>query len=347
MANSRVTIASAIQQALSGIQNRPGENRATAKTQTDASNPRQQMADPTSFLPAMDRSDVQNADAAADDLKKVAGNREQKDADERAEDEVEVKRKSTKSPTDFYGDFQKFSNENLGGRDIYDLFTTDGSDADRDAWRAITSDATMRQYYDRALREAGGFDQWYDQMTGRTIDDVMGDTGLQNEYLGYDPDAVRAIYTGAANEGFGPSVGGTGANTEAIYSLLASDPEMAAELMTYNYGVNALLGDEGIADSGLTLDEVNNMFQLDGMQFGYGDEFATDRTNTPKATSVEEIDPEVFMRSIEEGWASVPGYGIGFSGLPDLVAARYGGAGYQKRPGVEDLYAEASESKEA
>lgn len=266
-------------------------------------------------------------------------------SEQQSEEQTRQRQRSAASPDDFYADFQQYSNDNLDGIGIYDFMVTDGSDADREAWRAMTSDPVMSQYYGDMIGD--DFDAWYDQMTGRTIDDVMADSALERQYFGLDDDTVNAIYQGAASDGFIPSVG-EGDSAEDVYALYASDPDLAARSMAYMYVMNALMADPEIASNGLTLDEVNALADLDQMQFGYGDDYGFTETGAlPSAKSMTSVNPDDYVLSINNQWSSVPGYGLPVLGLNSLVLDRYNGAGYRRRDGVDDAYAQTFEIQES
>ena len=260
------------------------------------------------------------------------------------ETEESAKQPDTASPDDFYADFQRYSNANLDGMGLYDFASVDGSDEDREAWRAMTSDPFMRAYYEDAINGAGGFDSWYDQMTGDSLDDILsGGQGVMERHFGRDDDAVQAMFDELGYLGYIPEVGGDENQQAAIQGALAQDYQQAADLMAYNYALN-MLGDAynagGATPEGLSLDEVSNLMSYGNMEYGYGDGYSTD-VSMPEGQfeEVTRISPDDWYASIEGRNTSMPGYGLADQGWARaLVNALYGGAGYREQEGVPDLW---------
>lgn len=267
------------------------------------------------------------------------------ESDERQAREQEKRQaEASVSPDDFYADFQQYSNDNLDGMGLYDFMVTDGSDDDREAWRAMTSDPVMGQYYSDLIEEAGGFDPWYDAAVSDTLDDLLeGGQGVMERHIGRDDDAVQAIFDELAYQGYIPAVEGDENQVAGIQDALAQDYQAAADLMAYNYALN-ILGNaynsgEGLGDS-LTLDEVNALMDYGNMMYGYGDGFST-AVDMPEGEfqEVSRIDPETWEASIADELTSRPGYGLANAGYARaLVNALYGGAGYQEQDGVRNLW---------
>jgi len=278
------------------------------------------------------------ADAYGDSEAEAAGKEEAGKAEEATE------QRDTSSPDDFYADFQRYSNANLDGMGLYDFASVDGSDEDREAWRAMTSDPFMRAYYEDAISGAGGFDSWYDQMTGDSLDDILsGGQGVMERHFGRDDDAVQAMFDELGYLGYIPEVAGDENQQAAIQSALAQDYQQAADLMAYNYALN-ILGDAynagGAAPEGLSLDEVSNLMSYGNMEYGYGDGYSTD-VSMPEGQfeEVTRISPDDWYASIEGRNTSMPGYGLADQGWARaLVNALYGGAGYREQEGVPELW---------
>lgn len=278
------------------------------------------------------------ADAYGDSEDEAAGREEAGKAKEATE------QRDTSSPDDFYSDFQRYSNANLDGMGLYDFASVDGSDEDREAWRAMTSDPFMRAYYEDAINGAGGFDSWYDQMTGDSLDDILsGGQGVMERHFGRDDDAVQAMFDELGYLGYIPEVGGDENQQAAIQSALAQDYQQAADLMAYNYALN-MLGDAynsgGATPEGLSLDEVSNLMSYGNMEYGYGDGYSTD-VSMPEGQfeEVTRISPDDWYASIERRNTSMPGYGLADQGWARaLVNALYGGAGYREQEGVPELW---------
>lgn len=278
------------------------------------------------------------ADAYGDSESEAAGKEESGKAKEATE------QRDTSSPDDFYSDFQRYSNANLDGMGLYDFASVDGSDEDREAWRAMTSDPFMRAYYEDAINGAGGFDSWYDQMTGDSLDDILsGGQEVMERHFGRDDDAVQAMFDELGYLGYIPEVGGDENQQAAIQSALAQDYQQAADLMAYNYALN-MLGDAynagGSTPKGLSLDEVSNLMSYGNMEYGYGDGYSTD-VSMPEGQfeEVTRISPDDWYASIEGRNTSMPGYGLADQGWARaLVNALYGGAGYREQEGVPELW---------
>lgn len=238
----------------------------------------------------------------------------------------------------FMAMFERYSADNLDNMSLGDFLQTDGSQEDRDMWRAFTSDPMMGRYYSDAIDEAGGFDQWYDQMTGVTIDDIMADPSLQYAHFGGSDDTVHSIHDWASQQGWVPDVSGSGADSANLAYLFESDPSLAANVMDYMFAMNALNNQESATDV-FSIDEMNNLLALDGLQYGYGDDYTYGDHSVPdEGEQFLAVDPEFWAESLEKGWSSVPGYGLSNRGAAGLMRERYD-TGYMRRPGVDDAYA--------
>lgn len=228
----------------------------------------------------------------------------------------------------FYQDFQEYSDENLGGMDLYSFLATDGSQERMDEWRAMVEDPVMGKYYADRIKDAGGFDDWYRSVTGTTIDEIMGDPNLMYDYFGTSSDALNDIFEGAAYYGWTPEVGGSELQQDKLYSLYESDPSLAATTMKYMYGINALSNDPDVS-SKFSIQEINDLFDLDQMDFGYGDDYAYDATYHPElGETYSVVDPSFYDKSAENLWASVPGYGLPLEYLTGYINDIYK-AGYR------------------
>lgn len=238
----------------------------------------------------------------------------------------------------FMAMFERYSADNLDNMSLGDFLQTDGSQEDRDMWRAFTSDPTMGRFYSDAIDDAGGFDQWYDQMTGVTIDDIMADPSLQYAHFGGSNDTVHSIHDWATQQGWVPEVSGGGIDSANLAYLFESDPYLAASVMDYMFAMNALNNQENATDV-FSVDEMNNLLALDGLEYGYGDDYAYGDHSVPDAgEQFLAVDPEFWTESLEKGWSSVPGYGLSNRGAAGLMRERYD-TGYMRRPGVDDAYA--------
>ena len=235
-----------------------------------------------------------------------------------------------RTPNDrFYADFERYSDANLGGMSLADFLDT-STDEDRDLWRAFTEDETMGRYYQDQIGDYGGFDAWYDAMTGDTIDDLMSDPAVAYRHAGGSADTVRALYDYAAQLGFVPEVDGDSVESQQLRSLYASDPTLARDTMMYQYLMYGLNNQDDFADR-FSIDDVNDMSGLDQMYFGFGDDFYTDHRGLPEeGETFMVVDPDFYVSSAEKGWSSADGYGLPESGLTGLVYDRYG-AGYNGR----------------
>lgn len=238
----------------------------------------------------------------------------------------------------FMAMFERYSADNLDNMSLGDFLQTDGSQEDRDMWRAFTSDPTMGRFYSDAIDDAGGFDQWYDQMTGVTIDDIMADPSLQYAHFGGSDDTVHSIHDWATQQGWVPEVSGDGIDSANLAYLFESDPYLASSVMDYMFAMNALNNQENATDV-FSVDEMNNLLALDGLEYGYGDDYAYGDHSVPDAgEQFLAVDPEFWTESLEKGWSSVPGYGLSNRGATGLMRERYD-TGYMRRPGVDDAYA--------
>lgn len=235
-----------------------------------------------------------------------------------------------RTPDDrFYADFERYSDANLGGMSLADFLDT-STDEDRDLWRAFTDDKTMGRYYQDQISDYGGFDAWYDAMTGDTIDDLMSDPAVAYRHAGGSADTVRALYDYAAQLGFVPEVGGDSVESNQLRALYESDPTLARDTMMYQYLMYGLNNQDDFTDR-FSINDVNDMSGLDQMYFGFGDDFYTDHRGLPEeGETFMVVDPDFYVSSAEKGWSSADGYGLPESGLTGLVYDRYG-AGYNGR----------------
>lgn len=235
-----------------------------------------------------------------------------------------------RTPDDmFYSDFEAYADANLGGMSLADFLDTSTAD-DRELWRAFVNDDTMGRYYEDQIAEYGGFDPWYDTMTGHTIDDIMADPELAYLHAGGSADTVNALYDYAAQVGFVPEVSGDSVESAQLRSLYESDPALARDTMIYQYLMYGLNNEDDFADR-FSINDVNDMSGLDQMYFGYGDDFYTDHRGLPEeGEEFMLVDPDFYVSSAERGWSSADGYGLPVSGLTGLVYDRYG-AGYNGR----------------
>ena len=244
----------------------------------------------------------------------------------------------------FMAMFERYSADNLDNMSLGDFLQTDGSQADRDMWREFTSDPMMGRFYSDAIDDAGGFDSWYDQMTGDTIEDIMADPNLQYAHFGGSDDTVHAIHDWAAQQRWIPDVSGSGVDSANLEYLFENDPSLAATVMDYMFGMNALNNQENVTDV-FSLGEMNDLLALDQMEYGYGDDYAYGDHSVPEAgEQFLAVDPEFWLESAEKGWSSVPGYGLSNRGATGLMREKYD-AGYARRPGVDDAYAAYSQQQ--
>ena len=242
----------------------------------------------------------------------------------------EQRASQVRTPDDaFYGDFEAYADANLGGMSLADFLDTSTAE-DRELWRAFVNDDTMGRYYEDQIAEYGGFDPWYDTMTGHTIDDIMADPELAYLHAGGSADTVGALYDYAAQVGFVPEVSGDSVESAQLRSLYESDPTLARDTMIYQYLMYGLNNEDDFADR-FSINDVNDMSGLDQMYFGYGDDFYTDHRGLPEeGEQFMLVDPDFYVSSAERGWSSADGYGLPASGLTGLVYDRYG-AGYNGR----------------
>lgn len=238
--------------------------------------------------------------------------------------------KEIRTPDDaFYSDFERYSDANLGGMSLADFLDTSTAE-DRDLWRAFTQDANMSRYYKDRIEDYGGFDAWYDAMTGDTIDDLMSDPSVAYRHAGGSSDTVNALYDYAAQLGFVPEVDGDSVESQQLRSLYESDPALARDTMMYQYLMYGLNNEDDFTDR-FSINDVNDMAALDQMYFGFGDDFYTDHRGLPEeGETFMVVDPDFYVSSAESGWSSADGYGLPDSGLTGLVYDRYG-AGYNGR----------------
>ena len=244
--------------------------------------------------------------------------------------EQEQKASQVRTPDDrFYSDFEAYADANLGGMSLADFLDTSTAE-DRDLWRAFVNDDTMGRYYQDQLAQYGGFDPWYDAMTGDTFDDLMADPSKAYMHAGGSFDTVNSIYDYAAQLGFVPEVSGDSVESAQLRSLYESDPALARDTMIYQYLMYGLNNEDDFTDR-FSINDVNDMSGLDQMYFGFGDDFHTDHRGLPEeGETFMAVDPDFYVSSAEQGWSSADGYGLPESGLTGLVYDRYG-AGYNGR----------------
>lgn len=271
---------------------------------------------------------------AADSKKAFASQDVQDDLAKQDQEHKQVK--TVSDP--FMALYERYADEHLGGMGLGEFLATDGSREDRDMWRAFTEDPLINRYYADAIDQAGGFDNWYDQKTGATLKDIMADPGMQYDYFGGSDDTVHSIHDWAAQQGWTPDVSGSGIDSANLAYLFESDPSLAAGVMDYMFAMNALNNQESATDV-FSIDEMNNLLALDGLEFGYGDDYTYGDHSVPdEGEQFLAVDPEFWAESLEKGWSSVPGYGLSNRGAAGLMRKRYD-TGYMRRPGVDDAYA--------
>ena len=253
--------------------------------------------------------------------------------DQQAEQEQQASQ--VRTPDDsFYSDFETYADANLGGMSLADFLET-STDEDRELWRAFVNDDTMGRYYEDQIDQYGGFDPWYDAMTGDTFDDLMADPSKAYMHAGGSFDTVNSIYDYAAQLGFVPEVSGDSVESSKLRSLYESDPALARDTMIYQYLLYGLNNEDDFSDR-FSLNDVNDMSGLDQMYFGYGDDFYTDHRGLPEeGEEFMLVNPDFYVSSADKGWSSADGYGLPASGLTGLVYDRYG-AGYNGREHMGD-----------
>lgn len=293
-----------------------------------------------------EESKTGQADEAADNLSSF----ENEETEEQQKEEEKQNNTITDAEDMFLADFNTYSKNNLGGMGLYDFLEVDpNSQEDYDMWQAFWDDPAMGRYYGEEKQQYGDFDAYWNAMTGNTIDDIMASKDLQRQYFNNTGgDSMLQIMQGVANAGFIPEIMGDEWQQEDLQNLYANDRDLSALTMMYQYGMNGVLDD----DSGLDLEtdplaiaKLNDYLQLGNMQFGYGDGYETKVGDVPEYTESIYVDPSAYQRSVDEGLASVPGYGLPDLGIRALMNERYG-TGYQLRPGVEDLYSQYSSTDE-
>ena len=234
----------------------------------------------------------------------------------------------------FYSDFERYADANLGGMSLGDFLDTSTAE-DRDLWRAFTEDETMGRYYQDQINDYGGFDAWYDAMTGDTIDDLMSDPAVAYRHAGGSGDTVKALYDYAAQLGFVPEVGGDSVESNQLRTMYESDPALARDTMMYQYLMYGLNNQDDFTDR-YSINDVNDMSGLDQMYFGFGDDFSTSHRGLPaEGETFMVVDPDFYVSSAESGWSSADGYGLPESGLTGLVYDRYGG-GFRNRKSMTE-----------
>ena len=261
--------------------------------------------------------------SAARDKNKSHEEQATKEAEEQAANEVHT------LDDNFYSDFERYSDANLGGMSLEDFLDTSTAE-DRDLWRDFVNDANMSRYYKDQIAQYKDFDDWYDTMTGDTIDDLMADPSVAYRHAGGSSDTVKALYNFAANLGFVPEVAGDSVESQQLRSLYESDPALARDTMMYQYLMYGLNNQDDFTDR-FSINDVNDMAALDQMYFGFGDDFYTDHRGLPEeGETFMIVDPDFYVSSAEKGWSSADGTGLPDSGLTGLVYDRYG-AGYNGR----------------
>lgn len=276
---------------------------------------------------------VQRAQEGRDYLsetRRAAAAKDESQEQQEQKAEQEQKAKQVRTPDDrFYSDFEAYADANLGGMSLADFLDTSTAE-DRDLWRAFVEDDTMGRYYEDQLAQYGGFDPWYDAMTGDTFDDLMADPSKAYMHAGGSFDTVNSIYDYAAQLGFVPEVSGDSVESAQLRSLYESDPALARDTMIYQYLMYGLNNEDDFTDR-FSINDVNDMSGLDQMYFGFGDDFHTDHRGLPEeGETFMAVDPDFYVSSAEQGWSSADGYGLPDSGLTGLVYDRYG-AGYNGR----------------
>ena len=271
------------------------------------------------------------------------------DAKQQAEEQQQLEESG--AGDDFQADFDAYSAEHLNGMGINDFMRVDpNSQEDRNAWRAMVEDETMSAYYDDLINEYGGFDQYWDAMTANTLADVLADDQLQLQYFG-SGDVTQSIMDQLAYEGYYPAITGDTGQQAEISSMLASDPQAAADLMAYNYRQNlgGMLAQE-VENGNMTLDDARGILSLDeynelgdygNMQYGYGNGYDMGASAfDPESFEVNgAISPADWNRSIENRYTSLPGYGLASVGDDRAIARYLYDAGYQEQEGVPELWA--------
>lgn len=272
---------------------------------------------------------------------------------EKAQQQAEEQQQLEESTAgdNFQADFNAYSEANLDGMGISDFMRVDpNSQEDKDAWRAMVEDEVMSAYYDDLISEYGGFDQYWDAMTANTLEDVLADDALQTQYFGAG-DITQDIMEQLEYEGYLPAITGDTSDQAEIASLLAADPQAAADLMTYNYRQNlAGLLAQDVASGNMTeedargilsLDEYNELGDYGNMQYGYGDGYDMSATGfDPAAFEVNGvISANDWNQSVEKGYTSLPGYGLPDLGDDRAIANYLYHAGYQEQEGVPELWA--------
>lgn len=239
--------------------------------------------------------------------------------------------------------FNGYSNKNLDGMSLGEFLDTDGSQERRDMWRAFTEDPLGQLYYGDEIEQAGGFDNWYDQNTGVTFEEIMADPELQRRHFGGSDKTVHAIHEYAASNWI-PDILGDAMASASLRYLFNSDPSLAATVMDYMFAMNALNNQEDVTDV-FSVNEMNNLLALDGLEFGYGDGYTYGDHSVPEeGEQFLAVDPEFWIESLEKGWSSVPGYGLPNRGAAGLMRKRYD-TGFARRPGVDDAYAAYSQQQ--
>lgn len=279
---------------------------------------------------ARNRSQGEKGRDYLSEMRSAAADKGESREQQAAQERQEQSDKEVRTPDDmFYSDFERYSDANLGGMSLADFLDT-STDEDRDLWRAFTDDKTMGRYYQDQIGDYGGFDAWYDAMTGDTIDDLMSDPAVAYRHAGGSADTVRALYDYAAQLGFVPEVGGDSVESNQLRALYESDPTLARDTMMYQYLMYGLNNQDDFTDR-FSINDVNDMSGLDQMYFGFGDDFYTDHRGLPEeGETFMVVDPDFYVSSAEKGWSSADGYGLPESGLTGLVYDRYG-AGYNGR----------------
>ena len=231
--------------------------------------------------------------------------------------------------SDLYEDFQKYSDDNLGGQSAYDFMTidpeTESVEDEMGKWRAMLSDPVMSGYFANAVEEAGGIDQFLAPSYDTSWEDLMNaDIGTQNDFIGTNDGIIQDAFGGLATAGYIPAVSGTGQDSDDMIAMLASDPELAANTMIYNYTGDTIRANPSAALSNLTDEEAANLFGLiDSSEYGYGDDYSIDGNDVDIDGMTFELDPNAFMDTY--GQSDIQsGMGLPWYGAPELLYQTYG-----------------------
>ena len=254
-------------------------------------------------------------------------------------------------------DFEAYSDENLGGRDAIEFL----ANADEDEMYAMVNDPTMAGYYTSYgdLSDREKFDRWFNNNENMIDLSYMANPDEQNESAAEaimdifsNPITVAALYgtnaeyTNMLNQALVSSglAMSKDDGTAVTYEDLGIDPEsegaedqyLAANLGMFNQGVlgsNIYAGMSGYYDP-----DSFNALAGEKIEYGLGDDYDMNNLDNPDGIrntisnipSYEEVwifDPNVYERSVQEGW-NTSGLGSAYSGLANLAAS---GAGLSYR----------------